>query len=437
MGFALFLVLNFLLFVRPEELYPAIAGARLYYFTFIACLIFSAQEWLPYLSLNKLLREPITCCIILYGLVFTVSNLVAIDFYTARTQGVAFLKLFLYYFVLTSLLNTDSRLRTFLKTLVVLTFMVSCILYLDHFEIMHFEAIEPYMQNEYDTDGSIIDVFPRLRYLGYFQDPNDLSMILGVGILAALYLCWSGSSILRVFWIVPVGTFAYLMVLTQSRGGLLGLAAGIAVFFVCRLGWKRALPLALAGVAGLLLAVGGRQANFSLESGTGQDRLRIWSDGLTMMSQPRSFLFGIGYGRYEEEVGHVAHNSYVHAFVETGFLGGMIFSGMCVLGFSLVYRQRSAWFSYQSPTLATLQPFLLAMLADYLICMFSLTRNCVEPTYLMLGLMTVFLRLSYDENDLSWYRMDVRMMMIIAGLGLSVYFVLKVFLMMFVQFGTS
>jgi putative inorganic carbon (HCO3(-)) transporter len=436
MGFALFLFLNFLLFVRPEELYPhAIGGYRLYYFTFIGCLIFSLKELSANLSLSKLLGEPISCCIFLYGCVFTISNFVTADLYTARTQGVAFLKLFLYYFVLTSLLNSEVRLRTFLGAMVFLIGVVSLILFLDHFEILPNDEIEPYMQNEYDDDGSIIDVFPRLRYLGYFQDPNDLSMILGVGIIAAAYRFWTGLSILRVFWLIPIGAFAYLMTLTQSRGGFLGLLAGIALYLASRLGWKRTTFLGAVGIAGLLIFAGGRQSNFSLDSGTGQDRLRLWSDGLTIMTQPRTFLFGIGFGKYEEETGHVAHNSYVHAFVETGFLGGILFSGMCVLGLGLVFRQRSERFTYYSPTLAALQPFLLAMLADYLMCMFSLTRNYVEPTYLMLGLMTTFLRLSYNQEELSWYKMDLRMTILISGLGLLVYVALKVFLMMFVQFG--
>lgn len=435
MAFPFFLLLNFILFIRPEELYPPIAGARLYYCTFLACIIFSWRELSANLRLNRLLEEPITCCIILYGLIYTLSNVINLTLYEAREHAIDFLKLFFYYMLFISLVNTPERLRTFMKALVFFIFLLSCLVLLDHYELLQIEAISPVMQNEYDENGAIIDTYPRLVYLGFFQDPNDLSMILGVGMLITFYFYWTGASILRVLWALPFACFGFLMVLTQSRGGLLGLAAGIAAFFASRLGWRKALPMALLAIPALLFTVGGRQANLSLSGGTAQERLQIWSDGLILMAQPRSMLIGIGAGRYEEEVGHVAHNSYVHAFVETGLLGGTIFAGMFLLGFGVVFRQSSPWFSYYQPVLARMHPFLLAVFADYLMCMFSLTRNYVVTTYMILAMMTAFLRMAQDENERAWFKMRVRMLLIIGGLGLSVYMVLKLFLMSFVQFG--
>jgi hypothetical protein len=81
-----------------------------------------------------------------------------------------------------------------------------------------------------------------------------------------------------------------------------------------------------------------------------------------------------------------------------------------------------------------MQPFLLAIIADSLICMYSLSRNYVVPTYMLLGMMTAYLRMAHDQNDLVWYRMNLRMLMILTGLGLSVFIVLKIFLRSFVQF---
>lgn len=437
MAFPFFLLLNFILFIRPEELYPPIQGIRLYYTAFLACLILGWGHLSQNLRPEKIFNEPITCCILLYGLVFTFSNFINVGGYVAREQGIEFLKLFLYYLLFISLIDSPDRMRSFLRALIVYIFIVTSVVLLDHYEIVRFEAIEPIMQNDYDEDGSIIDTYPRLRYLGFFQDPNDLSMILGVGILVAYYLYCTGLSITRVLWLVPLGAFAYLMALTQSRGGLLGLAAALATYFATRLGWKKALPLALVAISGLLFVVGGRQANFSLSGGTGQARLQLWSDGLILMTTPRYVLFGIGFGMYEEEVGHVAHNSYIHAFVETGMLGGVLFSGMFLLGFGLIFRKRSPWFSYYYPMLARMQPFLLAILADYMMCMYSLSRNYVVTTYMMLGMMTAYLRMAHDQQDLIWYRMNVRMMLIIAGLGFAVFAVLKIFLRSFVQFSGS
>ncbi len=434
MAFPLFLLLNFILFIRPEELFPSLLGLRLYLIVFLTCLIAAWGPLSQNLRPEKLFSEPITCCVLLYGLIFTFSNVINVGGYIAREQGIEFFKLILYYLLFISLVDTPQRLQTFFKALIIYIFIVTIVVLLDHFQMAHFESIEPIMQNDYDEDGSILDTYPRLRYLGFFQDPNDLSMILGIGILVAFYLYCTGLTILRVFWLVPLASFGFLMVLTQSRGGLLGLAAALAAYLASWLGWKKALPLALIVIAGLMVAVGGRQANFSLSGGTGQARLQIWSDGLVLMSSPRYFLFGIGYGKYEEEVGHVAHNSYIHAFVETGLLGGIVFSSMLMLGFGLIFRKRSPWFSYYYPVLARMQPFLLAIIADSLVCMYSLSRNYVVPTYMLLGMMTAYLRMAHDQYDLVWYRMNLRMLMILTGLGLSVFVVLKIFLRSFVQF---
>lgn len=436
MAFRLFLLLNVIFFVRPDDIITSLADSHLYLFTFLVCLIFSWRELFATVNLNKLINDPITCCIILYGLIFTLSNVIHVGGSTAGGKGFDYLKLVLYYLLFISLVNTPERLRIFFTTLVLCIGCMTGIVLLDHFEVIRVEAIEPFIQNEYDDDGTLIGSFPRLKYLGTFQDPNDLSMILGVGMILSVYLFNSGGSILRVLWVIPLASFGMLMVLTQSRGGLLGLAAGVAAFFASRLGWRKALPLAAAAIAMLLYVVGGRQANFSLSGGTGQDRLRIWSEGISLMTQPSYILTGIGVDKYQDEVGYVAHNSYVHAFVETGMIGGIIFSGMVLLAFGMVFKQGTTRLKYYLPMLAQMQPYLLAALADYLMCMFSLSRNYVMTTYMMLGICTVFIRMTQDEQERSWYNMDFRMIVIITSLGLAVFVVLKIFLMMFVQFGT-
>lgn len=436
MAFPLFLLLNFLFFIRPDEIITSLNESRLYLCCFLACLAFSWRELSVTLKLDKLIIDPVTCCIVLYGLIFTISNIINVGVFEAREQGIEYVKLVLYYLLFISLVNTPERLRIFLKCIVLCVLVMTAIVLLDHYEVIRVEAIEPIIQNEYDEEGAIIDSYPRLRYLGTFQDPNDLSMLLGVGMIISVYLYVSGASFIRLLWAIPFASAAFLMALTQSRGGLLGLAAGVAAYFASKLGWRKALPLAAIAIPALLFVVGGRQGNISLSGGTGQDRLRIWSDGFALMANPRHVLTGIGVNKYHDEVGHVAHNSYVHAFVETGIIGGILFSGVFLLAFGVVFKQGSAWLKYQSPVLAQMHPYLLAVLADYLVCMFSLSRNYVVTTYMMLGICTAFIRMAQDEHERSWYNMDFRMIVLICGLGLGVFAILKLFLMMFVQFGS-
>ena len=49
-------------------------------------------------------------------------------------------------------------------------------------------------------------------------------------------------------------------------------------------------------------------------------------------------LFGIGVGKYEDEVGLVAHNSFVHAYTELGIFGGALFLGAFVYPLGTLHR---------------------------------------------------------------------------------------------------
>ena len=82
------------------------------------------------------------------------------------------------------------------------------------------------------------------------------------------------------------------MNLTQSRGGLLALLAGLVVFLIARFGWRAALGVGLVVVPALLAVLGGRQTALSTDEGTGQQRIQIWSDAIMLMREAP--LFGVG-----------------------------------------------------------------------------------------------------------------------------------------------
>jgi hypothetical protein len=54
--FVLFLVLNGVLFIRPEELIPSIAGLQIYYWVILANLLVCAPAILKQLDPNDLVR---------------------------------------------------------------------------------------------------------------------------------------------------------------------------------------------------------------------------------------------------------------------------------------------------------------------------------------------------------------------------------------------
>lgn len=218
--------------------------------------------------------------------------------------------------------------------------------------------------------------------------------------------------------------------LTQSRGGLLGLLAGLLGLFCARFGWRKTIPLAILMVPAVLLLVGGRQANITTGSGTGQERIELWNEGLILFR--RAPLFGIGYNMYADEVGLVAHNSYIHCYTELGFFGGTLFLGAFCLALTGLRQLGSGRISIPDPELRRLRPYLIAIISAYCIGMYSLSRAYVQPTYLVLGLVAVYLRLASDKPPL---RLDAWLLQRVTLVSVAVLAFLHVYVRLFVRYG--
>src|SRR5262249_60221195 len=116
-----------------------------------------------------------------------------------------------------------------------------------------------------------------------------------------------------------LGTIAVVMteiVLTQSRGGQLTLAAVLGAYFIKKYGYKRG---ALVGVVMAIPVVllGGRSDDAANESMI--ERLGANCAGIKMLLWHP--VIGVGLGNFTEEHPHTAHNAYILAAGELGFPG--------------------------------------------------------------------------------------------------------------------
>jgi O-antigen ligase len=244
---------------------------------------------------------------------------------------------------------------------------------------------------EAGPEGGDVEVLARLCSTGLFNDPNDLCLILIFASIACLYLAAEERGHLRrLSYYLPVGVFLYALSRTQSRGGFLALLAGIVSLFLSRFGVRRAIPFVLVIVPAMFIFFGGRQTRIDTSRGTSAERIQLWAEGLSLFrSHP---VFGIGMGHYQQEFGLVAHNSFVHCYVELGMLGGTLFVGAFYFGFRGLRRLQSRDILILDESMRRLRPFLLAMLAAYITGYMSLSRAYVEPTYLVFGLVAAYLR---------------------------------------------
>lgn len=434
MIFRLFLLLNALLLLRPEDLWPSLDGWHLYQLVIAVCLIGAAPRLVELCSLRALADRPVTVCVIGYLGAIVLSLLVRGRVESGVWEGAEFAKVVAYYLLLVAIVNRPDRFRTFLGWLVLMVAVLATLALLQFHNVIDVDAIRPVEQAEFDGNtGEVLTSYPRLRAVGLFHDPNDLCLILTTGTLACLARSAVAGPVGRVLWLTPLGLFGYALMLTQSRGGLLGLAAGIGSLVYVRLGPRRGLPLAVVGVLALAAVVGGRQANFNLGgSDTAQSRLQLWAEGLTLLNH--NPITGIGAGEYEEAVGQVAHNSFVHAYVETGLVGGTLYVGMFLLAAFALYRlPRWTAFWAHDREFTVLRPFVLAMVVAYAAGTFSLSRNYVVPTYLVLGLAVAYTRIALPDPP-AGLRMNraLAARLVLFGIGTLVF--LRLFTQLLVRF---
>jgi hypothetical protein len=392
--FVLFLVLNGVLFIRPEELIPSIAGLQIYYWVILANLLVCAPAILKQLDPNDLVRNPVTVCVLGVLVTIATSHLARFDLWSARMGAFEFLKVVLYFLLLMAVVTTKQRLLWFLAAIVTFALVVNTLAVSQYHGVIHIEALTVLMENDFDeTTGERFET-PRMRATGIFNDPNDLSMI----IVASIILCGAGLlapqlGVIRFALLAPIGFLLYALTLTQSRGGLLALLAGGFAWFYVRFGWKKAILVAAVAIPAVL-AIGGRQTNLgdAMAGGTGATRTELWSESLQLFKD--SPIFGIGYKGFSELRMQVAHNSYVHTATELGFFGGMFFLGaFLIAGFTLWQLSRESHRITDS-VLQGLLPFIVALLVAYCVSMGSLSRSYVVPTYLVAGIAMAYLRIA-------------------------------------------
>ena len=268
-------------------------------------------------------------------------------------------------------------------------------------------------------------IYRRLCGPGFFHDPNDMSLVLSVGMM--LSLCALGNrrqGLFRFAWLAPIPLFGYALMLTHSRGGLFALVAGVLMLLVSRFGGRRAIVLAMV-LSPLIVVFGGRQTNIDTSSGTAQGRIQLWMDGLMYFF--RSPLFGVGPNRFLFHVGQVAHNSYVQAFVELGLFGGILFVGMAYYALWMIsLRLVKAGDRIADPEIRRMGPYMLAAITSYAVGMLSLTENYLVPTFALFGLASVYIRLANPDPPLSGSYFDRWLLtrLILVGFGTLVVIIL-------------
>lgn len=210
-----------------------------------------------------------------------------------------------------------------------------------------------------------------LRLTAFFPDPHVASFYFGMTGLLALGLSQACG---QFRWlIIGIGLVAADL-LTFSRGGYVGLTAGLGFWFIWQwptlsLSLRRSIvsvvPLSL-----FTLLVWGKPiisrflSSFTLEDASSSERVLLWTTAMRhIIEQP---LLGVGLGNYvfavyplaPERFPYYAHNLFLDLTVELGLVG---------LGFFLLLALPAWWALLRQSTKKTISPCSLAVFSGLLL----------------------------------------------------------------------
>lgn len=398
MAYFFLLVYAAILFIRPMEWIPGIAGWHLLDFVVAAAVM----TWLGSLKQSgwKLGDSPQNKLILGFFAATIASHLMHFDpfFGAAGETFIEFGKVILLYFFVASLLDTPRKTRGLLVVVAI------------GIVFMSFHAI---LQMHSPTGGlgvteelrlpHIIHGVIRAKGFGFFDDPNDLALILIASMPFFIRVvirrgAFMPKRVLAVACLVPI---AYAVYLTKSRGGWLALAVTAAAFSAINFGGRRGRKLAVVFGIILLLAIivyaPGRMGQYDAGDASARGRWSLWGEGMAMFK--RCPFFGVGMRRFAEytDTNQVAHNSYVHCYAELGLFGYFFFLALVLAslrdGYRMTQLKPGEGVPAEAAELADLSRAAVPALIGYLAACFFLTRTYVHPLYIFFGIFAALRRL--------------------------------------------
>lgn len=363
-------------YLRPQEFVEALRGQPI--------MLVMAAVILGTLVVHKTLRRepfpafkmPQTIIMIFFFLIIPLSHLQIFYLTAAKDSFMAFLPIFMLFFMLVSLIENIEQLKT---------------VYLFLFSITLLLAVNGIYQYHHGTDiaGQTM-IQGRIRWIGIFEDPNDLGLTILVFTPFALVNAFSRSvNILkRSLWLIAFLILVYALYLTDSRGTFLGLIAVLGFFFVKRFGKMRGAVLGAVLLLAALAAGPGRFSEISTEEASASGRLDAWATGLSLFFwRP---LLGIGFGNFTEYHHLTAHNSVVLCMAELGFPGIFAWMLLMVKSFRDILIIEGQNLSGRMPVyLETMQ---LAIVGFFVSAFFlSRTYNAVYYIVIALASLTAYL----------------------------------------------
>jgi probable O-glycosylation ligase (exosortase A-associated) len=252
------------------------------------------------------------------------------------------------------------------------------------------------------------------EYRSQLGDPNDLSLVLmfPVSFLAAELFDKGANKYRRLFAAVGLLLAISGVIATQSRGGLLGIAAILSFFLYQKV--KNPLVVGLCAAVAMLAmmvfaGIGDRQSGGAAEDGvdaSAMGRIYAWQAAINMaLSNP---LTGVGvdnfyvnyyfYSPHWDGKNHAVHSTWFQVLGETGFVG----IGIFVLLIASIYRSLSRVYCINAlnpnDQVAVNANALKAGLIGFMVAGTFLTQAFTWPIYIILALTIALEKITVESN---------------------------------------
>ncbi len=285
----------------------------------------------------------------------------------------------------------------------------------------------------YRNDGP--NQMAQARYIGVFNDPNDMGMFLVMNIpIAIFFMVNTQRFLMKLMWLAVAGVLVMGIYWTGSRGSLVGVMAVLFSFFYLRFGRVKSLVLASLSVPGVIIVMSSFRT-ISKDDESAMQRLTAWYEGIQMLLHRP--LFGFGKERFLEYHYKVAHNSFVTVMAELGVVGYMLwmtFVLLCMIMLLKVINLKKTEHA-KDPKLSreiSLAIFLQVSLIGFCSTAFFISRSYVIFFYIFAAMTAAcFIRVSkqYPDLGLSISNKEIAQTFVLSLMSLIGLYLIIIFLM--------
>jgi O-antigen ligase len=263
------------------------------------------------------------------------------------------------------------------------------------------------------------------RATGTVGDPNELAaaLVVGLAIASAFAVNRHFTTLIRAFAAFSATLCLAGILLSLSRGGLIGLAGALVVAVAVAGRWRARVlaacaALALSAVAyfALFASLPAKERVLNISGGGGSGRLDLWTVGLRMVSAHP--LRGIGTGQFAISSVHyllqpgaiargdlivstpkIAHNTYLNIVAELGLVGGLLFVSILAVCLVCMIKAVKRLREDGDEKLEILARGLIVGFGGYLVTVMFISENYSKLFWILLALGPALLAVARSPDE--------------------------------------